>query len=126
MIFYRTIWLLIGIILLFLFPDWSEKMDTLTAIREKKAFISDMDGVIYRGTSALPGAKRFIEWLKRLGCRREEAVIIGDRMDTEIIAGIESEIQTVLVLSGITQEPDIERFAYRPGLILDDVGQIAE
>jgi NagD protein len=64
--------------------------------------------------------------LKRLGCRREEAVIIGDRMDTDIIAGIESEIQTVLVLSGITSREDVERFPYRPGLILDHVGQIAE
>ena len=64
--------------------------------------------------------------LKRLGCRREEAVIIGDRMDTDIIAGIESEIQTVLVLSGITQKQDLERFAYRPDVILDHVGQIAE
>jgi NagD protein len=64
--------------------------------------------------------------LKRLGCRREEAVIIGDRMDTDIIAGIESEIQTVLVLSGITTTEDLERFAYRPGMILDHVGQIAE
>ena len=64
--------------------------------------------------------------LKRLGCRREESVIIGDRMDTDIIAGIESEIQTVLVLSGITRTEDLERFAYRPGLILDHVGLIAE
>ena len=40
--------------------------------------------------------------LKKLGCRREDTVIIGDRMDTDIIAGIESEIETVLVLSGIT------------------------
>jgi NagD protein len=62
--------------------------------------------------------------LKRLNCRREEAVIIGDRMDTDIIAGIESEILTVLVLSGITKREDIERFAYRPDLILEHVGQI--
>lgn len=64
--------------------------------------------------------------LKRLGCRREDTVIIGDRMDTDIIAGIESEIETVLVLSGITGRQDMERFAYRPSLILDHVGQIAE
>jgi NagD protein len=62
--------------------------------------------------------------LKRLSCRREKAIIIGDRMDTDIIAGIESEILTVLVLSGITKREDIERFAYRPSLILEHVGQI--
>ncbi len=40
-------------------------MDTLDTIRQKKAFISDMDGVIYRGTEVLPGAKPFLDWLKR-------------------------------------------------------------
>ena len=37
---------------------------------------------------------------KRLGCTSEETAIIGDRMDTDIIAGIESGMDTVLVLSG--------------------------
>ena len=64
--------------------------------------------------------------LKRIQCRREEAVIIGDRMDTDIIAGIESEIQTVLVLSGITGRADVEKFPYRPTLILDHIGQIVK
>jgi NagD protein len=62
--------------------------------------------------------------LKRLGCQREEAVIIGDRMDTDIIAGIESEIETVLVLSGVTAEVDLKLFAYRPDHILKNVGAI--
>jgi 5'-nucleotidase len=64
--------------------------------------------------------------LKRLGHRREETVIIGDRMDTDIIAGIESEITTVLVLSGVTQREDLDRFAYRPNYILNGVGDILE
>jgi NagD protein len=63
--------------------------------------------------------------LKKLDCRREDAVIIGDRMDTDIIAGIESEIETVLVLSGVTAESDLRRFAYRPGHVLKNVGAIA-
>lgn len=62
--------------------------------------------------------------LKKVGCHREDSVIIGDRMDTDIIAGIESEIQTVLVLSGITSKEEVEKFPYRPNLILDGVGQI--
>lgn len=62
--------------------------------------------------------------LKKLGCQREDAVIIGDRMDTDIIAGIESEIETVLVLTGVTTEPDLHRFAYQPGLVLRNVGEI--
>lgn len=63
--------------------------------------------------------------LRKLDCRREDAAIIGDRMDTDIIAGIESEIETVLVLTGVTAEADLRRFAYRPGHILKNVGEIA-
>lgn len=62
--------------------------------------------------------------LKKIGCRREETVIIGDRMDTDIIAGVESEIATVLVLSGCTLRNEVESFAYRPDLILAGVGDI--
>jgi NagD protein len=64
--------------------------------------------------------------LKRLACRREESVIVGDRMDTDIIAGVESEIDTILVLSGVTTTQEMDRFAYRPKLVLDGVFQIPE
>ena len=63
--------------------------------------------------------------LKRLECSRSESVIIGDRMDTDIIAGIESELDTVLVLSGVTSLEGIDKFPYRPKYILRDVGVIA-
>lgn len=62
--------------------------------------------------------------LKTVGHQREDTVIIGDRMDTDIIAGIESEIDTVLVLSGVTNEADISTFAYTPDLVLPGVGAI--
>jgi NagD protein len=62
--------------------------------------------------------------LKKLGCRREETAIIGDRMDTDIIAGVESEIATVLVLSGCTTREQVSNFAYRPDHILNGVGEI--
>ena len=63
--------------------------------------------------------------LKQLGCRREETAIIGDRMDTDIVSGIESDIETVLVLSGVTQREDLKRFAYAPRYVLNGVGDIA-
>ena len=60
--------------------------------------------------------------LKQLGVRREETVIVGDRMDTDIIAGIESEIATILVMSGVTTEREMLRFAYQPDCVLPGVG----
>lgn len=62
--------------------------------------------------------------LKKLGLQREDAMIIGDRMDTDIIAGIESEIDTCLVLSGITDTRSMESFAYRPHWVLEGVNEI--
>jgi NagD protein len=62
--------------------------------------------------------------LKQISCRREDTVIIGDRVDTDIVAGIESEIETVLVLSGVTSESDLLAYAYRPTFILSGVCDI--
>ena len=62
--------------------------------------------------------------LKLLGVHSEDAAIIGDRMDTDIVAGIESGLDTVLVLSGVTTRENMLDFPYRPRLILDGVGDI--
>lgn len=62
--------------------------------------------------------------LKKICCKREDTIIIGDRMDTDVIAGIESEIETVLVLTGVTDRENMKKFAYSPDYILDNVGQI--
>ena len=62
--------------------------------------------------------------LKRLEARREETAIIGDRMDTDIVAGIEAEMDTVLVLTGITRREDLVMFPYKPGHVLNHVGEI--
>ncbi len=64
--------------------------------------------------------------LKKLKSRREESIIIGDRMDTDIIAGIESEIDTCLVLSGITKKEEIADFPYRPHYVLKGVMDLVE
>lgn len=64
--------------------------------------------------------------LKMLGVHSDEAAIIGDRMDTDIVAGIESGLDTVLVLSGVTSKADLQNFPYRPRLILNGVGEIAQ
>ena len=62
--------------------------------------------------------------LKKLGCHSDEIAFIGDRMDTDIIAGIECNVDTVLVLSGVTAKEDIDKFPYRPKYILNGVGDL--
>ena len=62
--------------------------------------------------------------LRLLGVHSHEAAMIGDRMDTDIVAGIETGLDTVLVLSGCTTRKDVENYAYRPHFILDGVGCI--
>ena len=64
--------------------------------------------------------------IKTLGCHSDEAAIVGDRMDTDIIAGIESMLDPVLVLSGVTSEKMIGDFPYRPKYILNNVGDIVK
>lgn len=64
--------------------------------------------------------------LKRLGCHSAEAVMVGDRMDTDVISGLESGMSTVLVLSGVSTRETLKTFAYRPSVVLDGVGDIAK
>lgn len=62
--------------------------------------------------------------LRMLDCHSSDIAFIGDRMDTDIIAGIESNVDTVLVLSGVTLREDINNFPYRPKYVLNGVGDI--
>ena len=63
--------------------------------------------------------------LKKLGTKREDTIVIGDRMDTDIRCGLESAIDTLLVLSGITGKDDIDKFPYRPQYVLNGVADLA-
>ena len=62
--------------------------------------------------------------LKKLNCHSQDIAFIGDRMDTDIIAGIESNVDTVLVLSGVTSMDEISKFPYRPKIIANGVGDL--
>ncbi len=61
---------------------------------------------------------------KMLECHSADTIIIGDRMDTDIVAGIESEIDTILVLSGVTDRDSLNTWPYRPSYVLDGVKDI--
>ena len=62
--------------------------------------------------------------IKLLGCHSSEAVVIGDNMETDIIAGTESGIDTVMVLSGVSTPETPGDYAYQPTEILTGVGEI--
>jgi len=65
-------------------------------------------------------------WLKLLSCHSAEVAMIGDRMDTDVISGMESGMSTVLVLSGISTRETLKEYAYRPSVVLDGVGDIVK
>ncbi|KAJ1551067.1 hypothetical protein HK096_003362, partial [Nowakowskiella sp. JEL0078] len=61
-----------------------------------------------------------------LGTRRENTCLIGDRMDTDILAGTWAQIDPVLVMSGVTVAENLSEHAYRPYIILNVVGEIVK
>jgi len=71
-----------------------------------------------------PNPIMVVNALERLHSSRESTVFIGDRMNTDIRAGVEAQVDTCLVLSGVTSETDLSRFSYRPSTILNGVGDI--
>ncbi|MBL8057557.1 MAG: HAD family hydrolase [Anaerolineales bacterium] len=62
--------------------------------------------------------------LNYLGVHSETAVMIGDRMDTDIVAGVQAGLGTILVLSGVTHAADVPRHPYQPDQIFNSVAEI--
>jgi NagD protein len=52
--------------------------------------------------------------------------MIGDRMDTDVVAGVEAGLETILVLSGITRAAEVARFPFKPSRILDSIADVVE
>ncbi|MDP2772359.1 MAG: HAD-IIA family hydrolase [Nocardioides sp.] len=64
--------------------------------------------------------------LNRVNAHSETTVMIGDRMDTDIISGLEAGLRTVLVATGSTRPADVERFPYRPTMVCDSIADLVE
>lgn len=73
-----------------------------------------------------PNALMMRTGLTLLGAHSSEAAMIGDRMDTDIIAGIETGLTAVLVLSGVSTLEMVKTYPYRPNHILNNVGELVE
>ena len=64
--------------------------------------------------------------LNRLDAHSETTVMVGDRMDTDIVSGLEAGMRTVLVLTGSTLATQVERFPYRPTRVVDSIADLVE
>ena len=64
--------------------------------------------------------------LNQIEAHSENTVMVGDRMDTDVVAGIEAGLDTILVLTGSTRREDVERFPWRPGRVLDSIADAIE
>jgi NagD protein len=71
-----------------------------------------------------PNSLMMIYARQMLGAHAEECVMIGDRMDTDIVGGLEAGMATALVLSGVSGPETVDRFPYRPDFVFDSVGSI--
>ncbi len=73
-----------------------------------------------------PNPMMFRSAMNRIGAHSENTAMIGDRMDTDIVAGIEAGLHTILVMTGISDRDEIERYPFRPDEVLDGVHQLLE
>ena len=71
-----------------------------------------------------PNPMMFRSAMNRIEAHSETTAMIGDRMDTDIVAGMEAGLLTVLVLSGVTQRDEIETYPYRPSIVLESVADM--
>ena len=73
-----------------------------------------------------PNPMMFRSAMNRIDAHAERTVMIGDRMDTDVVAGIEAGLETILVLSGSTRADQVARFPYRPNHILDSIADVVK
>ncbi|MFD1815234.1 HAD-IIA family hydrolase [Rhodococcus gannanensis] len=62
--------------------------------------------------------------LRSIGAHSEHTLMIGDRMDTDVVSGLEAGLQTILVLTGISTRASVELFPYRPTLVIESVADL--
>ena len=73
-----------------------------------------------------PNPMMFRSAMNRIEAHSESTTMVGDRMDTDVVAGIEAGLDTVLVLTGSTRAADVARFPFRPGRICDSIADVVD
>ena len=71
-----------------------------------------------------PNPMMFRSAMRKIGAHSESTGMIGDRMDTDVVAGIEAGLHTVLVLTGIADDAEIKKYPFRPTEILNSVADL--
>jgi NagD protein len=64
--------------------------------------------------------------LNTINAHSETTAMIGDRMDTDVLCGLEAGLETILVLTGISTLADIDRFPYRPSRVIGSVAELID
>ncbi|WP_326596849.1 HAD-IIA family hydrolase [Streptomyces sp. NBC_01803] len=64
--------------------------------------------------------------LNMIGAHSETSAMVGDRMDTDVLAGLEAGMETFLVLTGLTAPEDVERFPFRPSSVVDSIADLVD
>ncbi len=73
-----------------------------------------------------PNPMMFRSAMNKIGAHSENTAMIGDRMDTDVVAGIEAGLHTILVLTGISDQSEIERYPFRPDEVLGSVAELVD
>jgi NagD protein len=73
-----------------------------------------------------PNPMMFRSALNRIEAHSENTYMVGDRMDTDVVAGIEAGLETILVLTGSTTPDDVERYPFRPSRVLPSIAEAVE
>ena len=73
-----------------------------------------------------PNPMMFRSALNRVEAHSERTAMVGDRMDTDVVAGIEAGLRTYLVLSGSTRPEQVGRYPYRPYRVVDGIGDLLD
>jgi NagD protein len=73
-----------------------------------------------------PNPMMFRSALNRIEAHSENTYMVGDRMDTDVVAGIEAGLETILVLTGVTRKDEIARFPFRPNRVVASIADLID
>jgi NagD protein len=106
-------------------PTGPSSEGTLPAVGAMASLIESATGIAPYFVGK-PNPIMMREGLNRLGAHTENTVVIGDRMDTDILGGVEAGLETILVLSGVASRREIDRFPFRPSRVVESVAELID